>query len=1041
MKRIQNALMCFAALALADSLSAKDNFSDRLPLTGVLPLQVSTDLSAAMNEALEPQHSILSRKKSATRWWTWIATANGWYQIDARVGEVDGVASVYEGTILDRLVPASSRVSINSTGSGLVQFSAVAGQSYEIAISGEFGQIGTVEFDLSAVPDAAINDHFGDRIDLGSALDVEVIGNNTGATVEPGEPDHLGGFSRASIWWQITPDTDRVYRVTGTASTLSREVGRINVYEGSELAGLTWVGGLEGFYGFFPILFEAKAGKTYQIAFDRRHLLTDAFPITIAIEAVEQPANDDFANALDLGSVNSATLETDLELATREVNEPGHSNPYSPGRLEKTVWWKWRAPADGLWVFERVSGSPSVAVYQSDVFIGLQEITPPGSRVTSFSAEQGLDYVFVMGTRSSVTTATARIEFKSLASVTNDNFADAKDLGRVANVVEPAYNMGATLESGEPSSGTNFLSSSLWWEWEAPNDTAYSIYLTDSTVRRVLNIYTGTALNNLVRLVPAFSSAVFEANAGQRYYLRMHGHPSSDDFFTLRIDEIPLTNNDNFANAIDLGRVDYAESNASSQGASMEAGEPAAPEPLTIWWRWEAPESGVWEFLTIDCADIEIFTGSELSNLVLVKEGDELERTAFVAIADTVYHIRLSLNQGYAEQITIRKGVPPLGDTRANATDLGSVFPAAGRSGLTGAGSEAGEPGERNVWWQWQAPVTGRFGISISNETNAKVYRGLPGDDFSQLQDAVIALVDEGSPAVFEAQAGERFMIVAYRGAVTPGEDGGGFVEMSIESFFSAPGDFFHEAIDLGSSTKFQIIAGATGASYEPGEPDHGAGRGGSIWHAWTAPVSGQYHLTGVTTEGEDINDGEYVAVYTGTDLTRLTLIGKNFGDEEAASLFFYAVVGTKYWIAFEGDEAYDLFRLQLDPVLAYDSWIVGEVTDIDDLGRDANPSGDGISNLMKFALGLRPVLNLSSDPAAANFPQLSIVSQFLELRYRVSEDVATPGLGVPEHNGESSRDGINWSHVESQSLGDRWFVVRVPIDDGTKLLRLKVEE
>jgi len=89
-------------------------------------------------------------------------------------------------------------------------------------------------------------------------------------------------------------------------------------------------------------------------------------------------------------------------------------------------------------------------------------------------------------------------------------------------------------------------------------------------------------------------------------------------------------------------------------------------------------------------------------------------------------------------------------------------------------------------------------------------------------------------------------------------------------------------------------------ATREAGEPTH-AGRTGarSVWWSWTAPVSG---ATEVSTLGSDYDT--LLAVYTGTTVNGLTLIGSNdnlSASNTASRVAFNAVAGQVYAIVVDG--------------------------------------------------------------------------------------------------------------------------------------------
>ncbi|MDX6614636.1 MAG: hypothetical protein QOD75_3822, partial [Blastocatellia bacterium] len=108
-----------------------------------------------------------------------------------------------------------------------------------------------------------------------------------------------------------------------------------------------------------------------------------------------------------------------------------------------------------------------------------------------------------------------------------------------------------------------------------------------------------------------------------------------------------------------------------------------------------------------------------------------------------------------------------------------------------------------------------------------------------------------------------------------------------------------------------QVLSGCSGsvngsninATRETGEPSHdpgGSTGGGSLWYQWQAPVSTNVTFT---TAGSDYDT--VLAVYTGSSLGGLTVIGKNDDVQDGvirtSTLTFTATAGTIYKIAIDG--------------------------------------------------------------------------------------------------------------------------------------------
>lgn len=112
--------------------------------------------------------------------------------------------------------------------------------------------------------------------------------------------------------------------------------------------------------------------------------------------------------------------------------------------------------------------------------------------------------------------------------------------------------------------------------------------------------------------------------------------------------------------------------------------------------------------------------------------------------------------------------------------------------------------------------------------------------------------------------------------------------------------DLFQNARPL-TGEDVQLIDNNTGASKEPGEPNHAGKNGGaSVWYSWTAPTSGNTTVRAGCFPG-DIDT--VLGIYTGSSVNGLTHIASN--DDATCGtgsiVTFAAQAGTTYRIAVDG--------------------------------------------------------------------------------------------------------------------------------------------
>src|SRR5579862_224206 len=118
--------------------------------------------------------------------------------------------------------------------------------------------------------------------------------------------------------------------------------------------------------------------------------------------------------------------------------------------------------------------------------------------------------------------------------------------------------------------------------------------------------------------------------------------------------------------------------------------------------------------------------------------------------------------------------------------------------------------------------------------------------------------------------------------------------------------DNFANAVNLGSSMPLTVNGTNLNATWEAGEPNHGNGDGqSSIWYKWIAPSTGSVYIS---TAGSAFDTT--LAVYTGTAVNALTLVGQNddaIGDNpnpgtgSTSLVAIQAAAGTTYYIAIDG--------------------------------------------------------------------------------------------------------------------------------------------
>ena len=133
-----------SANAFLGAAPANDNFAIRIPLRGLIVNTVGDNLGAT-RETGEPTHW-LATARPASVWWSWTApasglvainTTNSWRYINGAPSStaLDSVLAVYTGSVVSNLSLVASNDDSVGAWSG-VEFSAVAGTAYQIAVAG-----------------------------------------------------------------------------------------------------------------------------------------------------------------------------------------------------------------------------------------------------------------------------------------------------------------------------------------------------------------------------------------------------------------------------------------------------------------------------------------------------------------------------------------------------------------------------------------------------------------------------------------------------------------------------------------------------------------------------------------------------------------------------------------------------------------------------------------------------------------------------------------------------------------------------------------
>jgi hypothetical protein len=257
---------------------ANDDFDNREVLTGALPIEVSRSNVDATKESEEFLGPLIAAGNSV--WFEWEATSDGWLTIGGCEADFTDVVGVYTGTALNALtgvVKGNEDEGPHCPFRGReYTFKAVGSTKYVIVVDGNSfvppegspaDTEGSFELRIEVRPPPA-NDDFADSTTLVTPLEEEfegealffdsVFSHNWNASLESGEPEHVGGPSGASVWYSwAAPLSGEAKIGTCCGSNLG-----LSLYRGDSLGALQLVPG-SGSGGLSS--FNVSAGTTYRI--------------------------------------------------------------------------------------------------------------------------------------------------------------------------------------------------------------------------------------------------------------------------------------------------------------------------------------------------------------------------------------------------------------------------------------------------------------------------------------------------------------------------------------------------------------------------------------------------------------------------------------------------------------------------------------------------------------------------------------------------------------------------------------------------------
>lgn len=807
---------------------SNDDFANRYQLTGPMAVGLSSNVTATVESG---ETNSLGRSV----WWSWRATNSGPVIIGSRGSSFSPWFSVFTGNTI-------SNLSLITGGLAQVTFNAVAGTDYQISGNANGGgQAGDIELTLVAGPPA--NDNFANRISL-SGTNLTTVASTVGATEERLELVHGGFAGSNSIWWTWTAPSTGTLTVTATGDGFGPTW---SVYSGTGLSTLSlladsyWHGNVRS-----SGMISVQQGTAYQIAVDGSPQVGGPAMgiVTLNLSFAGLPPNDNFANRIPITAAMGMVTGT-TEGATKEPGEPDHAG-YSGGH---SIWYSFTSPVMGSLQLDTFGSSTTtlLGVYTGHSLTALTNVAAGNSSYApvEFSCLAGETYQIALDHWYSDMSGSVvlNLNFSTLALTAP---ADGGVFHGSASI--PLTAQLTSLDG--PFTELDFMVDGVVIG-AVTNDTRNFVWLNPSLGDHSLQ----------VRLVN--TNTVTKTSPG----IGIHVRPLNDDF----------------TNALVVQGVSVLRP-GSTAGATLEPGEPLSQIGVpyhTVWYSWTAPESRLYDVVVHTPSAwlylVEVYTGTELTNLTQVGTYQSYNQLTLNATAGTTYKVAVLNNNDYVLQIA----PPPGNDYFSNAFALSGFHPDTnGDNSL--ATSEPGEPAHGNtpaaqsVWYSWTAPASGLVNITAQGTNFTPMISVFTGTTISNLANVTTG---QGGGS-FTSVAG-----VAYKVAV---DGSGGAFGLSLRLTPPPANDAFASRQVLTGMRP--LVQGSTYLSTsevdEPGFLPFITSS--SVWFSWVAPADGVARV---------FAGPKPIGVFVGDSVSNLTaVIAPDIGH-----LTFPAKAGVEYEIAIAG--------------------------------------------------------------------------------------------------------------------------------------------
>ena len=576
---------------------ANDDFADAATISAAAP-QLRGSTANATSQAGEPAHGDGGPAHSV--WARYVPAASGPATLGTCGSTIDTVLAVYTGATLASLTPIVADDNGGcSAETSRVTFSAVAGQTYWIAVDGAFSRPRRLPAVAASPAAGAGAGQRRDRERHAAGRDQRPAGH---------ERRRDEGDRRARACRRSRRPLGLVPRAGLGRAASRRLLGELRgaaggLHEGCDGPAPGAWGPARRAHCASSVDFTATAGVDYLIAVDGAAGATGSFRLRVR----RPPANDAFASAAPFSSIASGTTA----LATAEPGEPAHAG--SPAA--RSVWYTITTFSTARQVLSTCAASTAptrIAVYEGTTLATLTPIASGGPALgcgagrgatVAWRPPNSSKHVYRIAV-DEAGPGPAEFVLESGSAPFNDDRADA------ARSISTDYNVFAstrfaTHEDGEPDHAAAGGIASVWYALTAGRSARQRVETCDASTfsDTILAVYTppGRSSRRIAqrrqpRLRERQQSRVeFDAVAGVTYYVAVDARSSQQGTFNLKTRMRPV-NDDRAAATLLSGEALFGTSTGGSlEVATKQAGEPDHAGNAgghSIWYRWTAPADG-----------------------------------------------------------------------------------------------------------------------------------------------------------------------------------------------------------------------------------------------------------------------------------------------------------------------------------------------------------------------------------------------------------------------------------------------------------------